>query len=294
MNDIEIRLKAFEWLKEQVHLHGDTLHRELLRKGFLFNGNRVPLVSPQGIFKPQVCELPLTITTSPGGPYEDSVDDSGLLLYKYRGTNPSHKDNVGLRELMQANTPLIYLIGIMPSIYTAIWPVFIIEDHPSDLSFTVVVDSITHFQTKTNQISDRDAIRREYITSSVKVRLHQSTFREKVLTAYHTQCAMCRLKHKELLDAAHIIPDSDPEGNPVVTNGIALCKLHHAAFDKYFVGITPDFQIVVRHDILVEKDGPMLKFGLQALERKELILPKSKSDWPNRDFLNRRFSEFIG
>jgi hypothetical protein len=36
----------------------------------------------------------------------------------------------------------------------------------------------------------------------------------------------------ELLDAAHILPDGHPKGEPVVPNGLALCKLHHAAFDR--------------------------------------------------------------
>ena len=29
-------------------------------------------------------------------------------------------------------------------------------------------------------------------------------FREKVLAAYHSQCAFCRLRHRELLDAAQL------------------------------------------------------------------------------------------
>jgi hypothetical protein len=53
-----------------------------------------------------------------------------------------------------------------------------------------------------------------------------------VLAAYRHQCSLCRLKHEELLDAAHIIPDADPEGEPVVSNGLALCRLHHSAFDN--------------------------------------------------------------
>ena len=40
--------------------------------------------------------------------------------------------------------------------------------------------------------------------------------------------ALCRLRHQELLDAAHITPDGDAEGEPVISNGVALCKLHHA------------------------------------------------------------------
>ena len=80
-------------------------------------------------------------------------------------------------------------------------------------------------------------------------------FRERVLEAYRHQCALCHLKHDELLDAAHIIPDADPEGEPVVSNGLALCRLHHSAFDKFFIGVRPDYRIEVRPDLLEEEDG---------------------------------------
>jgi hypothetical protein len=58
-----------------------------------------------------------------------------------------------------------------------------------------------------------------------------------VLRAYRDCCAVCRLRHEELLDAAHILPDGHPRGEPVVRNGLALCKLHHAAFDRHILGI---------------------------------------------------------
>lgn len=50
--DQEIRLAAFNWLNKQVQTRGDVLPRKLLRKGFDFQGSRIPLISPQGIFKP--------------------------------------------------------------------------------------------------------------------------------------------------------------------------------------------------------------------------------------------------
>ena len=67
-----------------------------------------------------------------------------------------------------------------------------------------------------------------------------------------------RLNHPELLEAAHIIPDRDPRGLPTVTNGLALCALHHKAFDHHILGIRPDYRIELRQDILDEVDGPML------------------------------------
>jgi len=104
---------------------------------------------------------------------------------------------------------------------------------------------------------------------------------------------MCKLHHEELLDAAHIIPDSEEDGLPIVENGLSLCKIHHAAYDKNIIGIDPDYNIKVREDILSEVDGPMLKYGLQSLDGRKIILPNREIDFPNRDRLDRRYREFI-
>ena len=61
---------------------------------------------------------------------------------------------------------------------------------------------------------------------------------------------MCRLRHEELLDAAHILPDMHPLGQPIVPNWLALRKLHHAAFDVNIVGARPDLVIEIRQDVL--------------------------------------------
>jgi putative restriction endonuclease len=99
--------------------------------------------------------------------------------------------------------------------------------------------------------------RRRYITASVKVRLHQRGSMERVLDAYRSQCALCRLKHRELLDAAHIIPDYEKDSLPVVINGLSLCKLLHAAFDQSILGIRPDYIVKIRANIRNETDGPL-------------------------------------
>jgi putative restriction endonuclease len=95
------------------------------------------------------------------------------------------------------------------------------------------------------------------------------------------------------LDAAHITPDSDPEGEPVVSNGIALCKLHHAAFDRLFFAIRPDYVIEVREAILAERDGPMLVVGLQEIHGARLLLPHRPADRPDPVRLERRYGEFL-
>jgi putative restriction endonuclease len=123
-------------------------------------------------------------------------------------------------------------------------------------------------------------------------RLHQQRSRRVVLTAYHNRCAVCRLRHVELLDAAHILPGRDPRGEPVVTNGLGLCKIHHSAYDAHILGVDPEARVHIRADILEEVDGPMLRYGLQAVHGQRLARPRREHERPNRDYLAERFDRF--
>jgi putative restriction endonuclease len=292
--DLAIRLAAFRWLTQAVEAHGDVIPRTTLQQGFEYEGERVPLVAPQGIFKPRLMDYPLSISTTLQGPYHDTFGPDGLLAYKYRGTDPSHPDNQGLRRAMALQLPLVYLHGIVPGKYLAVWPVYIVGDDPAALTFRVAVDDAAYAgQPMERALADDKAVaRRAYVTSTIKVRLHQRSFRERVIAAYHSQCSLCRLRHEELLDAAHIIPDSSPEGEPSITNGIALCKLHHAAFDSFIIGVAPDYIVHVRRDVLDETDGPILRYGLQQLHGSRLILPRANDQWPDREALQWRFERF--
>lgn len=289
--DEKIRLAAFNWLRQQTDIHGDVLSRKLLEQGFVFEDVKIPLVSPAGIFKPRLMEYPLTITTTTEGPYDDGKMEDGYLVYKYRGTNINHIDNVRLRECIKLNLPLIYLHSIIPGKYVPFWPVYIVADDPASLNFKVALDDFESVKREKDRVYESDA-RRIYLTSTIRIRLHQRGFRERVLHAYRSQCSLCRLKHIELLDAAHIIPDGEPESRPTVDNGLALCKLHHAAFDSFIIGITPDYGIEIRKDVLNEEDGPMLQHGLKGLHNAKIFLPQHKIDYPSKDFLDIRYQRF--
>ncbi|MCK4812406.1 MAG: HNH endonuclease [Candidatus Marinimicrobia bacterium] len=289
-NEIQIRLTAIKWLEEQKAIFGKTLPRKLLENGFIFNGERITLIGARGIWKPKQMVLPISITTSPNSPYNDDLEGP-CVLYKYRGTDPNHSDNKGLREIMKRNLPLIYFIGTSPGNYYVESPVFIRGENRELLSFRVVGQE---FKDKSEeeilQVSERE-IEQKYSFSTIKKRLHQPVFSERVMYAYNYQCTMCRLKHRELLEAAHIIPDSEG-GEPIVPNGLSLCKIHHAAYDKKIIGISPDYTIKVREDILRETDGPMLKHGIQELDNHKIILPYHKKDWPDPERLEERFQAF--
>lgn len=293
-SDAAVRLRAFDWLAEQTALHGDVLPWSVLKAGFDLQGEHVPLVSRQGIFTSRLCRYPLTILTSVGGPYSDSFASNGLILYKYRGTNAFHRDNDGLRRAMLEKVPLIYLHGQVEGRYQPIWPVFIVDDSPATLTFTVAADEARQRAAASDTVAYEDPqIRRGYVTAMVRRRLHQEAFRERVLRAYQESCALCHLKHRKLLDASHIAPDSSPEGEPVVSNGLALCKLHHAAFDGYFMTVDPDYRVRVRRDLLEEIDGPMLKHGIQELDGQPIEVPRRALLQPSRELLAARMEIFL-
>jgi len=122
--------------------------------------------------------------------------------------------------------------------------------------------------------------------------LHQASFRDSVLAAYDHRCATSNLPHDHLLDAAHIMADAhELLGQPLVANGIALSKIHHAAFDNHLMGIAPDDRVHVSERLLMLHDGPLLEQSLKAVAG-ALIRPRHKQYHPDRDRLAIRFEQF--
>ncbi|MDR6144345.1 putative restriction endonuclease [Sphingomonas sp. SORGH_AS870] len=74
--------------------------------------------------------------------------------------------------------------------------------------------------------------------------LRDRKFSKKVLNAYHHGCAMCGVQ-LGLLDAAHILPVGHPDSTDRTRNGVALCALHHRAYDHSLVTFDETFDILV-------------------------------------------------
>jgi putative restriction endonuclease len=294
--DEELRAIAFARMQELRGQYGDRIPAAELSAGVTFHGDRVPIWNYQkGIFKPALLGkdgAALSIQTSADSPYEDERDsDAGHFIYKYRGTDPAHPDNRALRTAMELRRPLLYFVAVDPGFYSAVFPVFITDDQPNKTQVKLVADQPSvglHFVE-----SPMADVGRAYATRAVMQRLHQQHFRRIVLAAYRDRCSICRLNYLELLDAAHILGDKDPKGEPIVSNGLGMCKIHHSAFDANILGIDPDAKVHIRVDVLKRKDGPMLKHGLQALHGVSLGLPTKISSRPNREFLEQRFARFL-
>lgn len=226
---------------------------------------------------------------------DDGVGPDGLLRYRYQGEDPHNHFNTGMREAFRRRLPLVYFLGIEKGRYRPFWPAFIVRDDPSALAVYIELHdaATTGIDLRDGDTSiDEPALDRVYARRLTLQRLHQAAFRERVMRAYQHSCAICHLKHRELLDAAHIIADREVLGAPEVTNGLALCKIHHAAFDSHILGFRPDYVVEIRTDVLAEVDGPMLQFGLQATHGQPLVLPTRRADRPSPDLLEVRYSRF--
>lgn len=295
VDDSALRAATFAKIEELREIYAGRVPRSALMEGISLNGIRIPIWNYQkGIFKPAALGpdgAALSIQTSVESPYEDEHDlNSGKIVYKYRGTDPNHHDNVALRRAMQRALPLVYLVAVDPGVYDALLPVYVIGEDPGRHQFVLVADAVAPQALLEDPVTT--VVRRDYITRTVLQRLHQQQFRRMVLKAYRERCAICSLRHVQLLDAAHILPDRHPLGVAAIPNGLGLCKIHHSAYDSNIIGIDPDARVHVREDILRETDGPMLQHGIQGVEGAQLLLPRRKDFRPNRDHLAERFERF--
>lgn len=301
--DWEIRLAALKQADRLRHLGQGVATSANLNEGFEYLGERIALWNPRrGIWRPTQLADPgaaLSVFTAPrvrgrAPAYDDEVaaDDRGWFGYMYEGSDPLHWTNVAVRNAMRFARPIIYLYGLTPGHYEVISPVFVTGEDEARGMFHLEADVSSSVADPLASTVDLNAARRQYQTVAVKKRVHQHRFREYVLGAYRMQCAICRLKHAALLDAAHIIPDRDDRGLPLVSNGVSLCKIHHSAFDANILGIAPELVVRIRADILAEIDGPMLQHGLKEMDGVRIGIPRREEFRPNRDFLAERFEQF--
>lgn len=304
--EMQVRLRVFDHLRDLRERNGGAVPAGLLEERLDVNGVQVAIMSrQQGIHKPKQLSAALTLKTSWSNPYQDSVDtiEGGVIRYHYRDPSvPGQRaiamaegDNRAVRAAIQSQLPVAYLWGVAKGWYLPFAPVDVIADDPAGREFMIDLTELAGLDLKGRDgLIDlaAEAPARRYQAREVRVRVHQARFRQMVMRAYQASCGMCRLKHVELLDAAHIIEDADV-GEPHVTNGIALCKIHHAAYDRHVLGIEPrTLRLHVRQDILDEVDGPMLRHGLQALNGQQLHAPSRRAYRPDDNALDVRWQRF--
>lgn len=121
-------------------------------------------------------------------------------------------------------------------------------------------------------------------------------FRQAVIEAYDYSCAFCGMKIMSPdallweVEAAHIVPHSSM-GKDDVWNGLALCRLHHWAFDVGWFTLQDDFRILVssRLSSLPADFGKMGDYDFIRVfssQNSKITLPKIKGIHPHRNAIS--------
>ncbi len=283
-----LRALIMRQLRERTAHNGGVISRAELSDFDLGTQRRRLIDQSRGIWNPHDLQATLTIVHSTTGPYADQAIADGLFRYDYRaGTMDG--DNAKLRRAGELDLPLILLEKLRPNLYVPIFPVYVVDDDPVARQFVIALDESLRLLKDPLHPSEAE---RRYAETVTKRRLHQPLFRGRVIQAYRTQCAVCHLRIGQLLEAAHITPDADETGQPVVSNGLCLCNIHHVAYDRNLLGIRPDTVVEINYDILQEVDGPMLRHGIQAMHNRQLVVPPRRADRPDPDRLSIRYDQF--
>jgi len=295
MRDEMLRAACFASLDVLCAQFGDDVpYKDGLDRGFPHGGARVPFLSPQkGIFRAaaQTGPAALSINTSSKSPYGDAEVDDGYL-YAYRAGSVDQPDNRALRQAFALQVPLVYFVATRPGWYRPDYPSYIAADDPVAQRVLVSPGQMVGPLDEGDPEPLENPIERRYAVRETRVRLHQAVFRGRVLRAYSNTCTICRLKEDRLLDAAHIAGDLEAHGEPIVPNGLALCSIHHRAFDQQLVGVSPDYEVHVSKRLLEEEDGPMLEL-LKGFHAQPIVLPKRAAWKPDRERLAERFERFV-
>jgi putative restriction endonuclease len=129
--------------------------------------------------------------------------------------------------------------------------------------------------------------KRQIIYSTLSKKFRERGFTRRVLKAYSHQCAFSGMQLK-LVDAAHIIPVSDPTSTDETSNGLALSPLYHRAFDNGLVTLNDNYQIIVNEKRLSHLHKIGFDNGMDAFKnllRPDIIVPTVVSDRPNINFI---------
>ena len=304
--DTRIRLAAFAHIWKLERERGGILAGSDLYQGFEFEGERVSLASRRGIFKPRQMMLLLSICTRIPRRgrqvwYDEQLQAHRQLFsasehidYSFQGKDPNSYDNQLMRVACKLQLPVLFFLGIAPGRYMA--HLVYLENWDRDASKVRIVfarpDRIGEIQDRLDAAKPADAPERRYALQECRRRVHQPVFRAALVDTYRGRCAISGLPEERLLDAAHIVPDRDPElGQPVVANGLLLSKIHHAAFDQNLIGITPDCRLEVSERLLEQNDGPMLAL-LKELGGQSIRPPRREQDRPDPERLELRYEQF--
>ncbi|HJS20951.1 MAG TPA: HNH endonuclease [Anaerolineales bacterium] len=121
---------------------------------------------------------------------------------------------------------------------------------------------------------------------SLSKRIREMSFQKRVLNVYSYRCAFCG--SFESVEAAHIIPVNHENSTDETRNGLALCALHHRAYDQALITIVEDYSVILNRNQTDEfqklkLDGGLAKFTKEL--RPIILLPPAINDRPHKEYI---------
>lgn len=260
-------------------------------EAFSYLGERIPLLDTgRGIRNPASFDATLTVMTSAKThPYGDEIENDGRIIYSLQSRDGG--DNVKLLRAAQLGSPMAYFKGIRDGVYVPYFPVVIDEvDRDERVIRMRELDTAIDYYPGALRF-EFDG--RRYGERVVRTRQHQKAFRAKVLSAYGSQCVVCRLDHTDLLDAAHIVGDAEKHGVPEIWNGMSMCSLHHRAYDTDLLGVDRRLRVHVSAELLGSRALAFARTAFEAFADTSIALPLRPADRPRSDALQAKFEMFL-
>jgi len=232
------------------------------------------------------------------GWWEEAEVFAGFDVRKHTGTL-GRSPSIQIRE---EHLRRAYISGFSPcdkgnqEIAIAFRPDFFVEyvrnlemlhDFGQSLEDLAVLDAVSQNpEINDEDIQIGDNMRRTAIFS-VRRKLRDTSFRKRVLTAYGFRCAVCGIQLK-LVDAAHIIPVNHESSTDETRNGLALCALHHRAYDQTLITVGEDYSVLLneeRVDYLkrIKQDNGLDDFSRSL--RPLILLPPAITDRPHIEYI---------
>lgn len=131
--------------------------------------------------------------------------------------------------------------------------------------------------------------KRRFAVLATKRALRALDFSRRVLSAYEHRCAMCGVQLR-LVDGAHILPAAHPDSTDQTANGVAMCALHHRAYDRGLITFDGEFKVRVNGPMVDALVADHRADGLKDFKgslRPIIFTPADKRDRPGSRFVEK-------
>jgi hypothetical protein len=143
------------------------------------------------------------------------------------------------------------------------------------------------------RVHKRPPIGPSEVIASVKQRRGQEYFRDAVLNNFGGRCGVTGLAIRELLIASHILPwGAHPAERWNVRNGIALSRLHDAAFDRGLVTFDEEYRMQLSPRLKEELSQTAVASNFGQYAGQQLLIPKDAA-LPDLSFLAEHRKNFF-